>query len=108
MGDGYNVNIDELRTHAGNIDKLRERFAAVKGASANIAQNDQAYGLLCGWISAILEGRHQRQDELVDYVEENLSLVTKSLRDSADDYEEMEATAVDKMSEIQNGLGGPR
>lgn len=110
MGDGYSVDIEQLRTHAGNVDKLRERFGAVKGASAHIAQDDQAYGLLCGWISAILEGRHQKQDELIAYVEENLSLVAKSLRDSADDYEEQDATVVDTMGKIKGDLseGVPR
>jgi hypothetical protein len=108
MGDGYGVDIEQLRTHAGNIEQLRDRFAAVKDASTHIAQDDQAYGLLCGWISAILEGRHQRQDELVAYVEENLSLVATSLRDAADVYEEMEAGTADTMTGISNNLGGPR
>ena len=82
--------------------------AAVKDASTHIAQDDQAYGLLCGWISAILEGRHQRQDDLVAYVEENLSLVATSLRDAADVYEEMEAGTADTMTGISNNLGGLR
>lgn len=109
MGDGYTVDVEQLRTHAGNIDGLKDRFGAVKGASSHIAQNDQAYGLLCGWIAAVLEGKHKRQDELISYVEENLNLVSRSLRDSAADYEEMEATNTDSMTRIQGDLGqGPR
>ena len=85
--DGFDVDPQQLRTHAGAIEGLRDRFDAVKTASANIAQNDEAYGLLCGWIAAVLEGRHTRQDELIVYVEENLTLVAESLRDTAEDYE---------------------
>jgi hypothetical protein len=108
VGDGYDVDIEQLRTHAGNLDRLRERFAAVKDASTHIAQDDQAYGLLCGWISAILEGRHQRQDDLVAYVEENLSLVARSLRDAADVYEDMENNTAGTMTGIGDNLGGLR
>ncbi len=105
MVDDYTVDVEQLRAHATNIESLKERFAAVKAASTHIAQDDQAYGLLCGWISAILEGRHQKQDELVAYVEENLALVAKSLRDTADDYEESDTVAGEKMTVIGRDLG---
>jgi len=106
MGDdGYTVDVDQLRTHAGNIDSLKERFGAVKGASSHIAQDDAAYGVLCGWIAAVLEGRHRKQDELIAYVEENLTLVSRSLRDTAADYEEMEATNTDSMTKLHGELG---
>jgi hypothetical protein len=108
MGDGYTVDVDQLRTHAGNLDSLKERFAAVKSASSHIAQDDQAYGLLCGWISAIMEGRHQKQDELISYVEENLAIAAVALRASADHYEDKEAVAATKMNQIKNDLGAPR
>jgi hypothetical protein len=108
MGDEFTVDVAQLRTHAGNLDALKDRFAAVKSASTHIAQDDQAYGLLCAWISAVLEGRHQRQDQLVAFVEENLGLAAQSLRDSADDYEEMDATAADTMDRIGGDLQAPR
>lgn len=62
----------------------------MKSASGHIARDDQAYGKLCGWISGILEGRHRRQDELIAYVEANLDLVAKALRDTADYYQLVE------------------
>ena len=104
MGDGYTVDIEQLRTHARNLESLKERFAAVKAASTHIAQDDQAYGLLCGWIAAVLEGRHQKQDELVTGVEENLSIAARTLRDNADDYEEMDNRVVDTMGRIGERL----
>ncbi|HEX6355892.1 type VII secretion target [Actinophytocola sp.] len=111
MGDGYTVKPDELRAHAAKLEALRDRFAAVKSASTHITQDSQAYGLLCGWIAAVLEGRHRRQDELVAYVEENLSLAARSLRDSADDYEDSDGGAATVMGEIEGeltGRGAPR
>ena len=106
MGDGYTVDVAQLRQHATNLESLRERFANVKGASADIAQDDQAYGVLCGWISGVLEGRHQEQDSLLDFAANNLDLAARELRDSADDYDEMDAAASDKMKTIGNDLGG--
>ncbi|MDQ4039237.1 MAG: type VII secretion target [Actinomycetota bacterium] len=92
MGDGYNVDVEQLRAHARNVDAIQARFGAVRSASGHIAQDDQAYGLLCGWIAGVLEGRHTRQDELIAYVEENLALVATALRVSVDDYEAVEDT----------------
>lgn len=108
MGDGYTVDVAQLRQHAANLDSLKERFAAVKAASTHIAQDDQAYGVLCGWISAILEGRHKKQDELIAYVEENLALAAQSLRDGATAYEEMDGAAATNLRGIHGELGRTR
>ncbi|MFI6783985.1 type VII secretion target [Micromonospora sp. NPDC050276] len=86
MTGGFEVDAEQIRQHARNIEALRARFGAVKNASAHITQDDAAYGLLCGWISGILESRHSRQDELIAYAEENLSLVVQGLRTTADNY----------------------
>jgi hypothetical protein len=106
MGDGYTVDIPQLRQHATNLDAVCDRFGAVKAASSHITRDDQAYGLLCGWISGVLEDRHTKQDELIAYVEENLDLAARSLRDSADHYEEIEAGATGLMNSAGTGLGG--
>lgn len=106
MPDGFTIDPEELRAHASNVDSVKDRFGAVKGASTHITQDDQAYGLLCGWISGILEGRHQKQDDLVAQVEENLGLVSKSLRDTADDHEAREQGIVGVMGSIEDGLDG--
>ncbi|SFS37621.1 type VII secretion target [Saccharopolyspora flava] len=103
MGDGYAVNAEQIRAHAAKVEQIQARFDAVKSASAHITQDDQAYGLLCGWISGILEGRHARQDELISYVAENLSLAAESLRAAADDYQAMDE---DHAAQIKTSGGG--
>lgn len=82
---------DAIRAHASTVDDLGERFAAVRSASAAIAQDASAYGPLCGWIAAILESRHTRQDELVEYVAQNLALSARALRATAARYEATDA-----------------
>lgn len=98
MAEGFHVDIEQLRAHARNVDAIKARFAAVKAASAHIAQDDQAYGLLCGWISGVLDGRHAKQDELIAYVEESLELVSAELGFTAGDYEALDGGATDKIS----------
>ncbi|WP_067499516.1 type VII secretion target [Actinoplanes sp. TFC3] len=97
MADGFTVDASQLRSHAARLDGLRGQFGAVKGASACITGDAAAYGLLCGWISDILEGRHRRQDELVSYAEENLSLLAEALRATAADYELTDSAAAENV-----------
>ena len=100
----YNVNTEQLRTHAANVEAIMARFEAIKSASAHIAQDDTAYGTLCGWISGILEGRHTTQDELIAFAERNLSDVARELRESADDYDAMENDNVRRIDAAGEGL----
>lgn len=102
---GFNVEAEQLRSHAGSVDAIKQRFAKVKAASAHITADDQAYGALCGWISGVLEGRHTDIDDVIAYVENNLDLVAKELRASADTYA---ATDQDNVDRIQSAGGGGR
>lgn len=95
MSDELAVDAAQLRRHIANLEAVRARFAAVRSASAAIARDDTAYGLLCGWLPAVLEERHQRQDSLVAYVEENLSLAADALAEVAGEYEETDAGAAE-------------
>lgn len=107
MADGFAVDAEQIRAHARNVEALRGRFDAVKTASAHIAQNDGAYGLLCSWIPAVLEGRHKRQDELIAYVEENLSLVVRGLQKTADNYDNADSQADSTIRKAGGGLARP-
>lgn len=100
MADGFSVVVDQLRAHARNVDGVRDRFGAVKGASAHITQNDSAYGMLCSWMPRVLQARHMKQDELVAYVEENLSLVVERLKQAADAYENADRLAADGINAV--------
>jgi hypothetical protein len=106
MGDGFDVDFAQLRAHAANVEAIQARFAAVQSASAHIAQDDQAYGLLCGWIAGVLEDKHTRQDELIASVEENLALVATALRASADEYEAIEDANAAMLDSVGGG-GAP-
>lgn len=103
MAGGFNVEAEQLRSHAGSIDAIKQRFAKVKSASAHIMADGQAYGALCGWISGVLEGRHAEIDDVIAYVENNLELVAKELRASADEYAAADQANVDRMRAAGGG-----
>ncbi|MEV6635953.1 type VII secretion target [Actinoplanes sp. NPDC051470] len=95
MTDAVSVDGQQIRSHVSNLDGLRDRVAAIRSASASIAQDDEAYGLLCGWMSGILERRHQAQEQFFAQVAENLSLAGDALIQTADDYDEADSEAAD-------------
>jgi len=97
MAEAFNVDTAQLHRHAARVLAVRDQLGAIKGASRAISQNDAAYGLLCGWIAGILESRHQRQDALYAYVEENLSLAAKALTTAARAYESADSSASDRL-----------
>lgn len=90
MADGFAVDARQIRAHATKIDEVRERFSAIEGASSAIIQDHAAYGMLCGWISATLHGRHVQQDELYAYVAENLRLAADALVRTGQAYEQVD------------------
>jgi hypothetical protein len=97
---GFNVDIQQLRTHAQNVQAVRQRFDAVQAASSQIAGDGRAYGLLCGWISAVLEGRHHKQDELLAYVAESLDIASRELELSADAYDTVDNGEADRLNQV--------
>jgi hypothetical protein len=93
VSDSFQVDAAQLHRHAANVTAVRSQLTAIKDASGAIAQDDAAYGVLCGWISAILERRHVRQAELYAYVEENLRLAADALTATGHDYEATDSAA---------------
>lgn len=93
MSDSFQVDSAQLARHAANVRAVRDQLTAIKGASSAISQDDRAYGLLCGWISAILERRHGGQDQLYTYVAENLELLAEALDSTGRDYDAVDGNA---------------
>jgi hypothetical protein len=96
-GEGFQVDVAQIRRHASNVEAARARLEKVKAASAAIAQDDGAYGLLCSWLPAVLEGRHQEQDSLVAFADRNLSRAADALTATAAEYEDTDSSAADRV-----------
>lgn len=104
MPDAFQVDSSQLFRHAANVRAVRDQLTAIKSASSAISQDDSAYGLLCGWISAILERRHADQDQLYTFVEENLQLLAEALDATGRDYDAVDGNAQSRVR-AAGGLG---
>jgi Excreted virulence factor EspC, type VII ESX diderm len=93
VADAFQVDSSQLFRHAANVRAVRDQLTAIKGASGAISQDAGAYGLLCGWISTVLERRHGGQDRLYRYVEENLQLLADALDSTGHDYDAVDGNA---------------
>ena len=104
MSSGFIVDADELRDHAAHLDALVARIGAVMDASSHIQKDEEAYGLLCSWMTWVMEGRHQDQDDITGYVAQNLELCAAELRDAADLYDGSDVDAESAMRLLQEEL----
>ncbi|GAA1670014.1 type VII secretion target [Glycomyces endophyticus] len=104
MSSGIDVDPDALRAHASGLLEVAGRFDAVRQASTQIFQDDEAYGLLCQFFPPILEERHLDQDAAVDVIAENLTLLADAVKSCADRYEEADAGAADDFSSIESEI----
>jgi len=93
VSDAFQVDSSQLYRHASNVMAVRDQLTAIKDASHAISADHSAYGLLCGWISAILETRHTGQDALYVYVEENLRLMADAVNATGKEYDATDTTA---------------
>ena len=104
MSDAFQVDSSQLYRHASNVMAVRDQLTAIKEASTAISADHSAYGLLCGWISGILEARHAGQDALYVYVEENLRLMADAVTAAGRDYDATDASAHDRIK-ASGGVG---
>ncbi|HEX5206123.1 MAG TPA: type VII secretion target [Actinoplanes sp.] len=104
MSDSFQVDSAELYRHASHVRAVRDQLGAIKDASRAIARDDAAYGVLCGWISAVLERRHGSQDDLYAYVAENLQLMADALVETGKDYDAADNAAQDRVR-AAGGIG---
>jgi hypothetical protein len=97
MTDSFSADSQQIRAHAARLEAVRQRFGAVRAASAAISRDDAAYGMLCSWMSGILESRHRRQNDLIAYVEENLRLAAEALIRTGQGYDDVDDAAARRL-----------
>ncbi|WP_026931573.1 type VII secretion target [Glycomyces tenuis] len=100
MSGGIEVDPEELRTHAGHVESLIQRYETVKAASAEITAAPDAFGPLCEWMAGILEEKHTMIEPLFDKAAHNLGTHVDTLRECADTYEESDTTAAGDLDKL--------
>jgi hypothetical protein len=90
MGDGFTVDIDQLRSQAGAVDGLASRADTAVGAGAHVTSLDDAYGLLCRPFADLLKDPQQRGVDTLTATAEVLHQTVTGLQDCAKTYREAE------------------
>ena len=104
MGDFFHADPTQLYRHSSRVLAVQDQIGVIRGASQAITQDHMAYGLLCGWISGILEGRHRAAEELFALVEENLQLAAEAITATGRDYEDTDSSAHSRITQAGRGL----
>lgn len=104
MGEGFAVSTDQLSDLSTRFASFATEFDAILTASAAITQDDEAYGLLCSWIPAVMEGRHEAFDELMRYGQENMTLLADAIGSTAESYESADEDIATDFDGLAEGL----
>jgi hypothetical protein len=104
MGEGYEVDTEQLGQLSSRFAAFATEFDAILTASQAISQDDEAYGILCSWIPAVLEGRHEEFDELMRYGQENFTLLAEAVTSTAESYEYAEEDIASEFDVLAEGL----
>jgi hypothetical protein len=104
MGQGYEVNPEQMAQLSTRFADFATEFDAILTASQAISQDDEAYGILCAWIPAVLEGRHEAFDEMMRYGQENFTLLSEAIKSTAENYENAEEDIASDFDVLAEGL----
>jgi hypothetical protein len=89
---GFEVASDELTTHAGHLDALQARLAAVAG-EAGAAMDGNAYGLLCSFLPPCVNPVEDKGKDALAATVEAVRTTAANVRTAAGSYQRREDTS---------------
>lgn len=104
MPDGFVVDTGQLRKHSAATEAIGGRAGVAADAGSQVADMDQAYGLLCMPIGAMLKGPQERCAEAIKASAESLHQASKKLDEAAKSYDETEQRTVTALEQILKKL----
>ena len=86
----FEVEPDELTTHAGRLDELTDRLSTTLSAANTVTMDNQAYGLLCAFLPPIVSPVQQKGMDAIRAASEGVTTTAGNVREAADAYRETE------------------
>ncbi|NKQ51275.1 ESX-1 secretion-associated protein [Amycolatopsis sp. K13G38] len=89
----FEVVPDELRAHGSHLDGLVDRLHTAVDAAKTVTLDDEAYGLLCGFLPPIVNAT--TQDDATDTLNaavEGVSTIADNVRTAATSYDDQDQT----------------
>lgn len=98
----FNIDLDELRTHAANVDRLMERMRKATETCQPGALTTQAFGVFLGFLAQkVLQEAGLSQDNL-GKAANSLMDMGSALKQTIEQYEQVD---LDNMFGFQGGRG---
>ncbi|MCP2261532.1 putative conserved protein YukE [Streptoalloteichus tenebrarius] len=105
MDNGFRVDSEQVRSHAGPVGGFAGRAHTAAEAGATVTDLNDAYGLFCRPFAAMLKPAQQRGADALKECAELLDRTVEDLRKVADTYQEAEDKEARRMEEILARLG---
>ena len=84
---GFEVEPGMLQEHANHIDDIVDEFSSAADAMKAVSGADNAYGVLCEWMTPILAERSAEQSRILDKLANNLREIADAVREAAREYD---------------------
>jgi hypothetical protein len=102
--DGFQADLGQLTRHADTTTKIGERAGEAADAGRQVADMDDAYGLLCRPIAWILKGPQDKCAEAIGACADALQAAGKKLTDAVTTYQDVDDRIGQTMEEFLDGL----
>ncbi|OXM59821.1 type VII secretion target [Amycolatopsis vastitatis] len=87
---GFGVAADELTVHAGHLDALDARIAALTAMAAASSMPGNAYGLLCAFLPPIVNPVEEKGKDALAATASAVRTTAANVRTAAGNYEQRE------------------
>ncbi|WP_433868907.1 type VII secretion target [Saccharopolyspora sp. CA-218241] len=104
----FEVVTGDLTAHASHLDGLTARLETAVAAAETVSMSDDAYGLLCSFLPAIINPVEQEGVDAVKSAREGVSATADNVRKSAEQYREIDDANAASLSPIKEAVAGNR
>jgi hypothetical protein len=104
MGEGFNVNIDEVRTHAETVGTVAANVRSV-AVSAQDSVSGGAFGQIAEFFASAITGAANEVRQTMNGASQTVDQVQTGLTLVADGYQAMEERHVHVFTAAETGMG---
>lgn len=105
--EGFQADLGQLRRHAEATTGIGERAGEAADAGRQVADMDDAYGLLCRPIGWMLKGPQDKGAEAIGACADALRAAGEKLTDAATHYQEVDDRIGQAMDKFLDDLDSP-
>jgi hypothetical protein len=97
MSREFQVNSAALTAHAGEVDAIGDELTQAAQAAQTVQTDTAAYGLLCQFVPALLNGLQQAMADGMNTAADSAHDTADALRGAAADYAASDSGASDRI-----------